>query len=197
MRGPTPWGLDRARFLLQLRRSLTFCLCLDLLCNLLGLGVSGLSSHSRVLLLGPREGLRWSPEASMQSALLPLTPPDLILEWLSIPWKKGAQSVQCGPAPHSLESWPPDSGTSLCPKCARGPGCGEPYYQRAPQPHSRRPSLLVLGSPCISHHYRRDMYCNAQAYCRTAHSWVPNSLWLSWLTLWLKASITWGAGGQM
>ena len=65
-RGDPPHGVwDRAHFLLQLHHSLTFCWCCDLLCNPLGLGASGLSSHSQVLLLGPWEGLQWSPEASM------------------------------------------------------------------------------------------------------------------------------------
>ena len=71
------------------------------------------------------------------------------------PGRRGHKPVQYGPTPHSLESWPPCLGTSLCPKRVRGPGCGEPYYQRAPQPCSKRPSLLVLDGPCISHHYRR------------------------------------------
>ena len=48
---------DRAHFLLQLCLSLTFCMCLDLLHDLLGLGTSGLSSRSQVLLSGPQEGL--------------------------------------------------------------------------------------------------------------------------------------------
>ena len=63
--------------------------------------------------------------------------------------------MQYGPAPHSLESWPPCSGTLLCPEHVRGPGYGEPYYQRALQPHSKRLSPLVPNGPCTFHHNRR------------------------------------------
>ena len=63
--------------------------------------------------------------------------------------------MQYGPAPHSLEPWPPCLGTLCCPGHVRGPGCGEPYSQRAPQPQFKRPSPLVLDGPCISHHCRR------------------------------------------
>ena len=87
--------------------------------------------------------------------LLPLTSPALILRPAFYPLEegRGCKPAQYGPTPHSLESWPPQClGISLVPPktCARGPGCGEPYYQRAPQPHSRRLSPLVLGMVLVS-----------------------------------------------
>ena len=98
--------------------------------------------------------------------LLPLMPPDLILGAAFYPLEEGGTNL-CNVVLHPIV-WnlgPPSSGTSLCPKCVRGPSCRGPYYQRAQQPHSRRPSPLVLGSPCILHHDSRT--CTAM-HRRTA-----------------------------
>ena len=98
-------GLDPPLLVLWLCCPLISCLLLDLLWDLPPcLIVSDPhSSHSWVLLLGPWEGVQWSPTAiwvcQYSSHLCLLFS---YWDWLSIPWKKGAQTnAMCSQTPQS------------------------------------------------------------------------------------------------
>ena len=102
--GDPPLGVwDVPFLLLWLHHSLTLRPLLDSLWDWLGfIALGSHSSHSQVLLLGPWEGLQWSPKAICAHLCSSSHRHLLFLYWdlLSIPLKKGAQMC-------TIWSWTP------------------------------------------------------------------------------------------